>query len=89
MLVPRGLLLGLQRRVWQLAFVPGDRAAGLRARLLPVWLGKGAMYSLLPTPPAGRERRSGTRGTGTHCWHSQEEEEESFPTNVFTEELTG
>lgn len=78
-LVPRRLLLGLQRRVWQLAFVPGDRAAGLRARLLP---GEGAMHSLLPTPPAG------TRGTDTHCWHSQEERESSS-TNVFTEEITG
>lgn len=89
-LVPCRLLLGLQSRVWQLASVPGGRAAGLRARLPPVPLGKGAMLSLLPAPPAGRERRGGTRGTHTHCWHSQEEEEdESSSTNVFTEELTG
>lgn len=88
MLVPCRQLLGLQRRVWQLAFVPRDRAAGLCAWLLPVWLGKGVMHSPLPTPVVGRERRSGTRGTGTHRWHSQEEEE-SFSTNVFTEDLKG
>lgn len=86
-LVPRRLLLGLQRRVWQLAFVPRDRAAGLRARLPPVSLGKGVMHSLLPTPQ-GREHHSGTRGTDTNCWHSQEHKESSS-TNVFTEELTG
>lgn len=61
MLLPGTLLLGFQIGVWQLAFVPGDRAAGLRAGLPWVWLGRGAMHSLLPTLPAG------TRGTDTHC----------------------
>lgn len=80
-LVPCRLLLGLQRRVWQLAFVPGDRAARLRARLPPV------SHSLLPTPPASKELRSGAQGTGTHDCHSQEAVG-SFSTYGFTEELT-
>lgn len=87
-LVPCRLLLGLQRRVWQLAFVPGDRAAGLRARLPPVLLGSGVPHSPLPTLPAGRGLRSRVRGTGTRHRHSQEAKG-SFSTYGFTEKLTG
>lgn len=87
-LVPRRLLLGLQRRVWQLAFVPGDRPARLRARLPPVSLGRGDTHSLPPTPPAGRELRSGVRGSGTRNHHSQEAKG-SFSTYGYTEKLTG
>lgn len=87
-LVPRRLLLGLQRRIWQLAFVPGDRAARLCAWLPPVSLGSRVTHSLLPTPSAGRELRSGVQGTGTRNRHSQEAKG-SFSTYGFTEELTG
>lgn len=51
MLLSHKLLLGLQRRVWQLAFVPKDRAAQLRAQLLVAFPGSGVMCSLLPAPP--------------------------------------
>lgn len=87
-LVPRRLLLGLQRRVWQLAFVPGDTAARLRAPLPPVSLGSGVTHSLLPTLPAGRELRSRVRGTGTRDRHSREAQG-SFSTYGFTEKVAG
>lgn len=88
MLVPRRLFLGLRRRVWQLAFVPGDRAARLRAQLPLVSLGSRVKHSLPPTLPAGMELHSGVQGTGIHNHHLGEEKG-SFSTCGFTEELTG
>lgn len=87
-LVPRRRLLGLQRGAWQLAFVPGDRAARLRAQLPLVSPGSRVTQSLLPTPPAGRKLRGAVRGTGTHNRHSQETKR-SFSLGSFREELAG
>lgn len=88
MLVPHRLLLGLQRRVSRLAFVPRDRAARLRAWLPPVSLRSRVTHSLLPTLPVGRELRSAVWGTGTCNCHSQEAKG-SFSMYGFTEKLTG
>lgn len=66
-LVPRRLLLGLQRRAWQLAFVPEDRAVRLCASL-----GSRVTHRWLPNPPVGSKLRSSKQGTGTQSRYPQE-----------------